>query len=142
MERDGWILLQSVSPDEAAIWIADKRDAIGDPEFRAIYLGYDAAFDWSPDDPRLSTLADRTQRWIANRHGTSEDGEQPVQSPAITQLVTTSASRPGTGSPRSSKGARRAGEPAWHLLPRLDHRLGASRPHQTRRHARGVRTPP
>ncbi|MDP9843041.1 MerR family transcriptional regulator [Streptosporangium lutulentum] len=92
VERDGWILLQSVSPDEAAIWIADKRDAIGDPEFRAIYLGYDAAFDWSPDDPRLSTLADRTQRWIANRHGTSEDGEQPVQSPAITQLVTTSAS--------------------------------------------------
>jgi hypothetical protein len=25
MERDIWILLQSVSPNEAAIWIADKR---------------------------------------------------------------------------------------------------------------------
>jgi hypothetical protein len=36
MERDIWILRQSVSPNEAAIWIADKRDAIGDPEFRAI----------------------------------------------------------------------------------------------------------
>ena len=55
-ERNGWILVQSVSPKEAAIWIADKLDAIGDPEFRAIYLDYDAAFDWSPDDPRLYAL--------------------------------------------------------------------------------------
>src|SRR5262249_17855928 len=53
LERDLWILLQSASPREAAIWIADKRDALGDPEFRAIYLAYDAAFDWSPDDSRL-----------------------------------------------------------------------------------------
>src|SRR4029453_19672416 len=48
MERDGWILLQAVSPKEAAFWIADKRDAINDPEFRAICLESDAAFDWSP----------------------------------------------------------------------------------------------
>ena len=74
MERDIWILMQSVSPNEAAAWIADKLDAIGDPEFRAIYLEYDAAFDWSPDDPRLYALADRTRRWIANRHGRSEGG--------------------------------------------------------------------
>ncbi len=47
MERNGWILMQSASPKQAAIWIADKRDALGDPEFRAIYLEYDAAFDWS-----------------------------------------------------------------------------------------------
>src|SRR5712691_8178419 len=48
MERDGWILMQSASPKEAAIWIADKGDALSDAEFRAIYLEYDAAFDWSP----------------------------------------------------------------------------------------------
>ena len=96
MERDIWILVQSVSPKEAAIWIADKRDAIDDPEFRAIYLEYDAAFDWSPDDPRLHALADRAQRWIANRHGRLKGGEQPVQDPAIAQLVATSA---GASSP-------------------------------------------
>lgn len=45
MERDIWILLQSVSPKEAAIWIEDKRDAMGDQEFRAIYPEYDAARD-------------------------------------------------------------------------------------------------
>jgi DNA-binding transcriptional MerR regulator len=96
IERDGWILLQSVAPNEAAIWIADKRDAIGDPEFRAIYLQYDAAFDWSPDDPRLYALADRTRRWIASRHGRSGGGEQPVPDPAIAQLVASSA---GASSP-------------------------------------------
>jgi hypothetical protein len=96
MERDIWILLQSVSPNEAAIWIADKRDAMGDPEFRAIYLEYDAAFDWSPDDPRLYALADRTQLWMANRHGMSEGAAWPVQDPAIAQLVATSV---GTSSP-------------------------------------------
>ena len=96
MERDLWILMQSVSPEQAAIWIADKRDAIGDPEFRAIYLEYDAAFDWSPDDPRLSALADRTARWMASRYGRSEGTPRPAQAPAIAQLVTTPA---GVSSP-------------------------------------------
>jgi DNA-binding transcriptional MerR regulator len=91
MERDGWILLQSAAPNQAAIWIADKRDAISDPEFRAIYLEYDAAFDWSPDDPRLYPLADRTQQWLASRHGTSEGGQRAVPDPAIVELVATSA---------------------------------------------------
>jgi hypothetical protein len=96
MERDGWILVQSVSPKEAANCIADKRDAIGDPEFRAIDLEYDAAFDWPPGDPRLYALADRTQRWIPNRHGRSDSAEWPGQDRAIAQLVATSV---GTSSP-------------------------------------------
>jgi hypothetical protein len=50
MERNGRILMQSGSPQQAAVWIADKIDAMRDPEFRGIYLEYDAGFDWSPDD--------------------------------------------------------------------------------------------
>jgi DNA-binding transcriptional MerR regulator len=88
MERDGWILMQAVSPTEAAAWIADKCDAIGDPEFRAICLECDAAFGWSPDDPRLEALADRTQRWVAKRRGRFEGGGWPVPDPAIVRLVT------------------------------------------------------
>ena len=90
MERDIWILLQSVAPREAAIWIADKRDAITDPQFRALYLEYDAAFDWSPNDPRLHALADRTHQWITNRYGRLARAQWPVQNPAIAQLVSTS----------------------------------------------------
>src|SRR5580704_659608 len=67
MERDGWILLQSASPKAAAVWFADKLKAIDDAEFIAIYLEYDAAFDWEPDDPRLEALADRSARWFAAR---------------------------------------------------------------------------
>jgi DNA-binding transcriptional MerR regulator len=96
MERDGWILAQSVSPKEAAMWIADKRDAIDDPEFQAIYLLYDAAFDWSPDDSRLSALADRGQRWLANRRGRPEGGGSPGQAPAVARLIARSA---GNSSP-------------------------------------------
>jgi DNA-binding transcriptional MerR regulator len=96
MERDIWILLQSVSPKEAAIWIADKRDAVDDPEFRALYLECDAAFDWSPDDPRLDPLAERSQRWLANRPGRSDGRPLPVLDPAIAQLVVTSV---GVSSP-------------------------------------------
>jgi DNA-binding transcriptional MerR regulator len=90
-ERDLWILLQSVSPKQAAIWLADKCDAMGDPEFRAIYLKYDAAFDWSPDDPRLNALAIRAQRWIAKRHARVEGGERSIEDPTIAQLIATSA---------------------------------------------------
>jgi DNA-binding transcriptional MerR regulator len=96
MERDGWILMQSVSPKEAAIWIADKLDAMSDPEFAAINLEYDKAFDWSPDDPRLYALAERTLRWFANRHGRPGHAERPAPDPTIVQLIATWV---GTGSP-------------------------------------------
>jgi DNA-binding transcriptional MerR regulator len=87
MERDGWILMQSASPKEAAIWLADKRDALSDPEFRAIYLQYDAAFDWSPDDRRLYALAVRSERWMANRRGRARGGEGSVPDPRLAQLA-------------------------------------------------------
>jgi DNA-binding transcriptional MerR regulator len=90
MERDGWILMQSASPKGAAIWIADKRDALRDPEFRAIYLEYDAAFEWSPDDPRLSALAARVQRWMASRSNRRKRRERSRQDPTIAKLVATS----------------------------------------------------
>jgi DNA-binding transcriptional MerR regulator len=91
MERDVWILLQSVSPKEAAILIADKLDAMRDPEFRSIYASYDAAFDWPPDDPRLHDLADRAEQWLANRPNHIEGTPRPVLDPTLAELVATSA---------------------------------------------------
>jgi DNA-binding transcriptional MerR regulator len=85
LERDLWILLQSAAPERAAAWVADKLVALADPEFRAMYLDYDAAFDWSPDDPRLPALAERTRRWFADRGGAAETGPPP--DPATTRLA-------------------------------------------------------
>ncbi len=90
LERDLWILVQSISPEEAAILIEDKRTAINDPEFRSIYLAYDAAFDWSPDDPRLQALATQAKRWIATQPRRYKRSETVVLDPTIVQLVATS----------------------------------------------------
>ncbi len=95
-ERDGWILMQSVSPKVAAIWIAEKRGALSDPEFRAIYVEYDAAFDWSPDDPRLDALADRAERWLAQWSRRIKRGKGSMPDPTIAQLLARSV---GASSP-------------------------------------------
>ena len=107
MERDGWILLQSASPKAAAIWFADKLDSIDDPEFVAIYLEYDAAFDWSPDDPRLEALADRSERWFVKRSGEVTRRKQQAPDPGIVQLIATSS---GSSSPAWDRLKEIAGE--------------------------------
>jgi DNA-binding transcriptional MerR regulator len=103
LERDGWILMQTASPEDASVWIAEKRELITDPEFQALYHEHDAAFDWSPNDPRLPALADRTRNWFAAHPSRSE--ARPVHNPAIARLA--EYSQPGASSP------------AWDRLARL-----------------------
>ncbi|MEV0618152.1 MerR family transcriptional regulator [Nonomuraea sp. NPDC050404] len=103
LERDGWILMQTASPEDAAVWIAEKRAAMADPEFRALYLEHDAAYGWPPDDPRLVALAERTQKWVAGHQGQSES--RAVNNPIIARLA--ERSQPGASSP------------AWDILVRL-----------------------
>jgi len=86
--------------------IADKRKAMGDPEFRAIYLEYDAAFDWSPDDPRLNALAERAQRWIGKRRSSVERGAGVVQVPDIPRLVATTVTASSPAWARLTENAR------------------------------------
>jgi DNA-binding transcriptional MerR regulator len=88
-ERDLWILVQSISPKEAITLVRDKHRALKDAEFRSLYLDYDAAFDWSPKDPRLPKLAERTKQWNAKRLRKSKS-KPPVVDKTIAQLVATS----------------------------------------------------
>ena len=106
LERDLWILLQPVAPAQAAAWIADKLAAVADPEFQALYLAYDAAFDWSPDDPRLPAVAERTRRWYAGRGSGVEAG--PLPDPVITRLAAATAA---ASSPAWTRIAELAGAP-------------------------------
>lgn len=107
VERDIWILLQSVSPEQAAVWIADKSASISDPEFRAIYLEYDQAFDWSPEDPRLQLLAERTRRWLAGR-SRQQQAARRVDGPARAQAD--GPARPQAGAPVGAPQVRGTGE--------------------------------
>jgi DNA-binding transcriptional MerR regulator len=96
-ERDGWILLQSASLKAAAVWFAEKLEAMKDPEFVAIYLAYDAAFDWAADDPRLEALADRSARWFARQGNPAQKKrKQPPADRGVAQLIATST---GSSSP-------------------------------------------
>jgi DNA-binding transcriptional MerR regulator len=95
LERDGWILMQTASPEDASQWIAEKRELITDPEFRALYLVHDAAYDWSPNDPRLPALADRTRNWLTNHYSRSQT--RPIHNPTIAQLAV--QSQPAATSP-------------------------------------------
>lgn len=103
LERDGWILMRTASSENAAQWVAEKRELLTDPEFRALYLDHDAAYDWSPDDPRLPALAERTRIWFGDHHHRSET--RPVHNPTIARLAV--QSQPGASSP------------AWDRLARL-----------------------
>ncbi|MED7931295.1 MerR family transcriptional regulator [Nonomuraea sp. LP-02] len=95
LERDGWILMQTASPEDACLWIAEKRQLMTDPEFRALYLEHDTAYDWSPDDPRLPALADRTRDWFSHHDSLTE--VRPVHNPALARLA--AQSQPGASSP-------------------------------------------
>lgn len=57
LERDGWILLSTQVPDRVSDWIEQKQDFLEDPQYRNLYVDFDRAFDWQPDDPRLRDLA-------------------------------------------------------------------------------------
>ncbi|NKE61360.1 MerR family transcriptional regulator [Lentzea sp. PSKA42] len=98
MEREVWVLMQTVAPDEASVWLADKTEALDDPEFQQIYLAHDEAFDWSPDDPRLPALARRAAAWMSSRP------EMPVADPEITELAMSAAG---------------ASSPAWNRMAAL-----------------------
>lgn len=102
LERDGWILMRTASPEEVSLWIAEKRELLADPEFRALYLEHDAAYDWSPDDPRLPALADRTRNWFTAHR--SRSGTHPVRNPTIARLA--ARSQPGASSPAWDRLAR------------------------------------
>jgi DNA-binding transcriptional MerR regulator len=107
-ERDLWILMQAVSPEAAAGWVAEKFAALKDPEFRSLYLAYLDAHDWSPDDPRLERLADRTERWMLKR---SRRGKRVAPAtgvdPAINQLIAASTGSSPAWARLSEIGAER-----------------------------------
>ncbi|WP_279582322.1 hypothetical protein [Fodinicola feengrottensis] len=78
--------MHTVSPHDAASWIADKLTAMADPEFREIYRAYDTAYDWPAADPRLPALADRTRRWLLIQPP-SPDHPAPAADPIIVRMI-------------------------------------------------------
>ncbi len=56
-ERDGWIMLRTLYPEEAEQLIAVKARLLADPQVVWLYRRLDEAYDWEPDDGRIEDLA-------------------------------------------------------------------------------------
>ena len=88
-ERDGWIVVAALSPEQIAPWAQEKLTALADPEFRRLYLAIDEALDWDKDDPRLAGLVgdllsykDKVDR------GQQRDPADVALDPALVMLMT------------------------------------------------------
>lgn len=58
MERDAWIMIAGQVPDRIDAVIAAKHRELDDPAMVEFYLLVSEALDCSPDDPRISRIAD------------------------------------------------------------------------------------
>jgi DNA-binding transcriptional MerR regulator len=118
IERDAWILAAALSPEVIPEWASVKRAALGDPEFRQLYLACDGAFDWDPADPRLEKLADEMVAWVSQSR--PDHGQPPPDSPVVALMSAQIASsspawqrlRELAEDPRRA-GARESVPPTW-----------------------------
>jgi DNA-binding transcriptional MerR regulator len=69
VERDAWIIVAALSPEQIPPWARQKLAALADPELRRLYLALDEARDWDLDDPRLAKLTQDMLAWQARPVG-------------------------------------------------------------------------
>lgn len=97
LERDGWTLLMAVSPDQVPEFAADKCAALGDPEFQRLYLAWEQAYDWDPDDPRLVGLAAEAAAWLQKQ--APSPPPPPAGDAGISAVYSLLSAQVGTSSP-------------------------------------------
>ena len=103
MERDLWILTFATAPDTAHRYFADQAEAQADPVLGSLYLEYDRAHDFEPEDPALVDLADRIVNASIERYGVDNLRQEPIDAD-LPQLVQSSIN---------------ASSPAWKHLDTL-----------------------
>jgi DNA-binding transcriptional MerR regulator len=72
IERDAWIIVAALSPEQIPRWAREKLTALADPEFRRLYVATNEAQEWDAGDPRLAKLAGEMAAWLA-RFGRSRE---------------------------------------------------------------------
>jgi DNA-binding transcriptional MerR regulator len=72
IERDAWIIVAALSPEQIPGWATEKLAALADPEFQRLYVATSEALEWDAGDPRLAKLAGDMAAWLA-RFGRSRE---------------------------------------------------------------------
>ena len=104
LERDGWTLLMTLSPEQAVKSAREKSAALADPGFQQLYLRWEQAHDWDPHDPRLADLAAQAASWLEKQ----PPGPPPADLPAGIATVSALLSA-----------QLRGDSPAWRRLAEL-----------------------
>ena len=104
LERDGWTLLTALSPEQAAKLAREKSAALADPDFQQLYLRWEQAYDWDPDDPRLADLAAQAAAWLEKRSASPPPDDLPAGIAAVSALLSAQV---------------RGDSPAWRRLGEL-----------------------
>jgi DNA-binding transcriptional MerR regulator len=90
LERDAWITVAALSPEQIPPWARQKLAALADPEFRRIYLAVDEAQGWDADDPRLARLVADMVAWKDRfGQGSGQGGDQEPAGMAMDPAVVT-----------------------------------------------------
>lgn len=69
IERDLWILLWAVQPNDVDRQIRERREGLADPQIQRLILDFDQAFTADPDDPSLPDIAKRMIDVTVGRSG-------------------------------------------------------------------------
>lgn len=79
LERDTWILLQTLDPEALRQGVREKNASFDDPGTLRLFLLCDQSLDWEPDDPRVDRLIDELDTWeIAHGRDNRRPGNQEV----------------------------------------------------------------
>ena len=92
MERDGWIMLAAqLPPQQLDTVIADKHRELDNPEMLRLYRLLSGALDWTPDDPRVTQMADVLEALMIRAVETGETGDHGLDDGFVNLLDTTTA---------------------------------------------------
>lgn len=89
MERDAWIIIAAQVPNEIDALIADKHQELDDPDTVQMYLLFNEALDWSPEDPRVEELADLLERLMTRAAREGDAGIEDLDDSLIAFLDAT-----------------------------------------------------
>ena len=94
----------TLSPEQAVKSAREKSAALADPGFQQVYLRWDQAQGWDPDDLRLADLAARTSAWLEKQSTGATATDLPAGLATVSALLSAQL---------------RGGSPAWRRVDEL-----------------------
>ncbi len=86
-ERDAWILVAAQLPEHMPLYMKLKEQQLDDPATVELYHDLATVLDWTADDPRVATVADRLVASIEAAEAAGWDTYDDVMPDELAQLL-------------------------------------------------------